>query len=148
MKRLSSTNTFKLSFRTVYCGTNRTVSCLHLRWLTCDAVCSFLAFVRLRCVPTRSEPVGARSIAAVWSWRTVHRVSPHTDVTAWPACTCPPTSRAITALGTMVWQRMPWVQTNHSQSWADPPTFQCRILCNCASCLAASVSTPASFVPT
>ena len=27
--------TFKFSFRTIFCGTNRTVSCLHLRWLTC-----------------------------------------------------------------------------------------------------------------
>jgi len=31
--RLSAT--FKLSFRTIFCQTNRTVSCLHLRWLTC-----------------------------------------------------------------------------------------------------------------
>ena len=31
--RLSAT--FKLSFRTIFCGTNRTVLCLHLRWLTC-----------------------------------------------------------------------------------------------------------------
>ena len=31
--RLSAT--FKLSFRTIFCGTNWTVSCLHLRWLTC-----------------------------------------------------------------------------------------------------------------
>jgi len=35
MKRLFAT--FKLSFRTIYCQTNRT-SCLHLRWLTCGVV--------------------------------------------------------------------------------------------------------------
>jgi len=32
---ISLSATFKLSFRTIYCRTTRTVSCLHLRWLTC-----------------------------------------------------------------------------------------------------------------
>jgi len=36
--RLSAT--FKLSFRTVFCETNRIVSCLPLRWLTCGVAYS------------------------------------------------------------------------------------------------------------
>jgi len=36
MKRFSAT--FKLSVRTIYCRTNRTVLCVHLRWFTCGVV--------------------------------------------------------------------------------------------------------------
>ena len=52
-KRLRLSATFKLSFRTIYCRTNWTVSCLHLRWLTCGV--EYYIYMRLWPMGVRNE---------------------------------------------------------------------------------------------